>query len=78
MRLLVLHQNFPGQFGHLVKAWSQRAGWDVRALGRDTAPGLPGFAGLVRYKLARAHDLRSVVVGDRFRKTRVGQPPGVA
>src|SRR5687768_5302917 len=54
MRLLVLHQNFPGQFGHLVKAWSQRPGWDVRALGRDTAPGLPGFEGLVRYKLARA------------------------
>ena len=43
MRLLVIHQNFPGQFGHLVKAWAQRPGWDVRALGRDTAPGLPGF-----------------------------------
>jgi glycosyltransferase involved in cell wall biosynthesis len=54
MRLLVLHQNFPGQFGHLVKAWSQRPGWDVRALGRDTAPGLPGFEGLTRYKLARS------------------------
>jgi glycosyltransferase involved in cell wall biosynthesis len=54
MRLLVLHQNFPGQFGHLVRAWSQRPGWDVRALGRDTAPGLPGFDGLVRYKLARS------------------------
>ena len=53
MRLLVLHQNFPGQFGHLVKAWSQRPGWDVRAIGRDTAPGLPGFNGLTRYKLAR-------------------------
>jgi glycosyltransferase involved in cell wall biosynthesis len=54
MRLLVLHQNFPGQFGHLVKAWSQRPDWDVRALGRDTAPGLPGFDGLQRYKLARS------------------------
>lgn len=54
MRLLVIHQNFPGQFGHLVKAWSQRPGWDVRAIGRDTAPGLPGFSGLTRYKLARA------------------------
>jgi glycosyltransferase involved in cell wall biosynthesis len=54
MRLLVLHQNFPGQFGHLVRAWSQRPGWDVRALGRDTAPGLPGFDGLTRYKLARS------------------------
>ncbi|NKI93738.1 glycosyltransferase family 4 protein [Rhizobacter sp. SG703] len=54
MRLLVIHQNFPGQFGHLVTAWSRRPGWDVRALGRETAPGLPGFDGLVRYKLARA------------------------
>jgi glycosyltransferase involved in cell wall biosynthesis len=54
MRLLVLHQNFPGQFGHLARAWAQRPGWDVRALGRDTAPGLPGFDGLIRYKLARS------------------------
>ncbi len=53
MRLLVLHQNFPGQFGHLVRAWSQRPGWKVRAIGRDTAPGLPGFDGLIRYKPAR-------------------------
>ena len=53
MRILVIHQNFPGQFGHLVKAWAQRPGWDVRALGRDKAPGLPGFDGLVRYSLAR-------------------------
>ena len=53
MRLLVVHQNFPGQFGHLVKAWANRPGWDVRALGRDTAPGLPGFDKLVRYSLAR-------------------------
>jgi hypothetical protein len=53
MRLLVVHQNFPGQFGHLVKAWAQRPGWDVRGLGRDTAPGLPGFDKLMRYKLGR-------------------------
>lgn len=52
MRLLVVHQNFPGQFGHMVQAWAQRPGWDVRALGRDTAPGLPGFNGLQRYRLA--------------------------
>jgi glycosyltransferase involved in cell wall biosynthesis len=54
MRLLVLHQNFPGQFGHLVRAWAQRPGWDVRALSRDSAPGLPGFDGLTRYQLARS------------------------
>ena len=53
MRVLVVHQNFPGQFGHLVKAWSKRPGWDVRGLGRDTAPGLAGFGALARYRLAR-------------------------
>jgi glycosyltransferase involved in cell wall biosynthesis len=53
MRLLVIHQNFPGQFGHLVRAWSQRRGMDVRAIARDTAPGLPGFDKLLRYQLAR-------------------------
>jgi len=54
MRVLVIHQNFPGQFGQLVTAWARRPGWDVRALGRETAPGLPGFDGLLNYKLARA------------------------
>ncbi len=53
MRVLVIHQNFPGQFGHLVTAWAQRPGWDVRALGGEGAPGLPGFSGLLRYRLAR-------------------------
>ena len=53
MRLLVIHQNFPGQFGHMVKAWAQRPGWDVRGIGRETAPGLPGFDKLIRYRLAR-------------------------
>ena len=54
MRLLVLHQNFPGQFGYFVSEWAKRPGWDVRALGRETAPGMAGFAGLARYRLARA------------------------
>ena len=53
MRLLVVHQNFPGQFGTMVNAWAKRPGWDVRARGRETAPGLPGFAELGRYSLAR-------------------------
>jgi len=53
MRLLVLHQNFPGQFRTLVQAWAARPGWQVRALGRDTAPGLPDYRGLSRYALAR-------------------------
>ncbi len=53
MRLLVVHQNFPGQFGHLVQAWSARPGWEVRGLGRDTALGLAGFDSLMRYRLSR-------------------------
>ena len=53
MRVLVIHQNFPGQFGHLVTAWSARAGWDVRGLGSAEAPGLRGFEKLSRYQLAR-------------------------
>lgn len=53
MRLLVIHQNFPGQFGHLVQTWAARPGWDVRALGSASAPGLPGFDQLIRYSLAR-------------------------
>lgn len=54
MRILVIHQNFPGQFGHLVRAWAARPGWQVRALGRQGAPGLPGFGQLLRYPLPRA------------------------
>jgi glycosyltransferase involved in cell wall biosynthesis len=53
MRVLVIHQNFPGQFGHLTRTWASRPGWDVRALGSESAPGLPGFNQLLRYKLAR-------------------------
>lgn len=53
MKLLVLHQSFPGQFGHMVADWLRRPGWDVRALARETAPGVPGFNGLIRYRLAR-------------------------
>lgn len=53
MRVLVIHQNFPGQFGHLTQVWSRRRGWDVRALGAELAPGLSGFDKLMRYRLAR-------------------------
>lgn len=53
MRVLVVHQNFPGQFGHMVKTWAARPGWDVRGLGRAAAPGLPAFNKLQRYQLAR-------------------------
>jgi hypothetical protein len=53
MRILVMHQNFPGQYGHLVRAWSGRPGWEVRGLGQSHAPGLPGFSQLMRYRPTR-------------------------
>lgn len=58
MRVLVIHQNFPGQFGHIARAWSMRPGWDVRGLGRESAPGIPGFEKLQRYRLARPPQAR--------------------
>jgi len=52
MRLLLIHQNFPGQFKHMAAEWARRPGWDVIAIGRDTAPGLPQVPELklLRYK----------------------------
>lgn len=59
MRVLVIHQNFPGQFRHVAKAWSERPGWKVVGIGRNTAPGMPelekaGRLTLIRYKPHRA------------------------
>lgn len=51
MRALVIHQNFPGQFRHLLTAWSTRPDWQVLGVGRDTAPGMTG----VRWLRYRAH-----------------------
>lgn len=62
MRVLIIHQNFPGQFRHVAKAWSERPGWKVIGIGRDTAPGMPeleksGRLTLIRYKPHRGvHD----------------------
>jgi glycosyltransferase involved in cell wall biosynthesis len=53
MRILFIHQNFPGQFRHAAAEWSKRPGWQVLAIGRDTAPGLPGVR-LLRYKPHRS------------------------
>lgn len=52
MRILIIHQNFPGQFRHVAAEWALRPGWQVIGIGRDTAPGLPGVPGLrlIRYK----------------------------
>lgn len=53
MRILIVHQNFPGQFRHIAAAWAARPGYDVIGLGREGAPGMPGLR-LFRYRLHRA------------------------
>jgi glycosyltransferase involved in cell wall biosynthesis len=52
MRILLIHQNFPGQFRHVAPIWARRPGWKVMAIGRDTCPGLPGVPEikLIRYR----------------------------
>ena len=50
MRILLVHQNFPGQFKHLAPALA-KAGHQVHALGID-GPGLPEIT-MHRYKIGR-------------------------
>ncbi len=52
MRILVIHQNFPGQFRHLCAHLATRGDVQLRAIGRSTAPGMPGVKHL-RYDLHR-------------------------
>lgn len=49
MRVLFIHQNFPGQFRHLAAHLAKRDDVEVLAIGREQAPGLPGVR-LLRYK----------------------------
>ncbi len=51
-RILLVHQNFPGQFRRIGRVWAQQPGWDVLGVGRETAPGTPDVRWL-KYKLAR-------------------------
>ena len=53
MRVLFIHQNFPGQFKHIAQHLANQPGVEVLAIGRDTAPGLPGVR-LLRYKPHRS------------------------
>lgn len=48
MNLLIIHQNFPGQFRHVALAALHRR-FNVLAIGRDTAPGVAGIK-LIRYR----------------------------
>lgn len=53
MKVLFIHQNFPGQFRHVAAHLARQPGWQVLAIGRDSAPGLPGVE-LLRYCPHRA------------------------
>lgn len=47
--ILLVHQNFPGQFRHLAHHWSARPDLRVVGLGGSRAPGVPGLRHL-RYR----------------------------
>jgi len=53
MNLLLVHQNFPGQFKHLAAHLGADPSLKVVGIGRAKAPGMAGFGDLVRYELAR-------------------------
>jgi hypothetical protein len=48
-KVLFLHQNFPGQFPHIALHPADSPDREVPAIGRDTAPGIPGVQ-LIRYR----------------------------
>ncbi|MCJ8170769.1 glycosyltransferase family 4 protein [Atopomonas sediminilitoris] len=53
MKVLFIHQNFPGQFRHIAAHLAAHPEYNVLAIGRDTSPGLPGVE-LLRYKPHRS------------------------
>lgn len=53
MKILLIHQNFPGQLRHIASDLNKRPDVELLAIGRDTAPGLSGVK-LLRYKPHRS------------------------
>lgn len=49
MKVLFIHQNFPGQFRHIAAHLSKQPDVQVLAIGREQAPGLQGVR-MLRYK----------------------------
>lgn len=52
MKVLLIHQNFPGQLRHIAEHLRSRHDVELLAVGRDTAPGLEGVE-LLRYRPSR-------------------------
>ncbi|MCL2022504.1 MAG: glycosyltransferase family 4 protein [Betaproteobacteria bacterium] len=53
MKILFIHQNFPGQFRHLVTHLARQPNVEMLAIGRESAPGMNGIR-LLRYRPRRA------------------------
>jgi glycosyltransferase involved in cell wall biosynthesis len=51
-RILIVHQNFPGQFLHLARSLARRSDVQIIGLGRETAPGMSDVT-WYKYKLHR-------------------------
>ena len=52
MRVLLIHQNFPGQFRRIAKQWAADPNIDVLGIGHRDALGLDGVK-WIRYDLHR-------------------------
>jgi glycosyltransferase involved in cell wall biosynthesis len=52
-KILLIHQNFPGQFKYLASHLAANPSIQVAGIGRQAAPGLSGFEHLLKYELAR-------------------------
>ena len=55
MRLLLIHQNFPGQFRRMAPLWAKYPHWDVLGLGRKRSQGMSDIK-WVGYDLHREPD----------------------
>ena len=64
MKILLVHNNFPGQFRHLAKALAAR-GHDVQAIGGHPARGMPGID-MHKYRQDRLAGKDTYVFADKF------------
>jgi hypothetical protein len=58
MKVLFIHQNFPGQFRHIAAHLAKQPDVQVLAIGREQAPGLQGVR-MLRYKPHRTASLHT-------------------
>lgn len=52
--ILFIHQNFPGQFRHIIQYLAKRDDVNLLGIGLDTAPGMGTLIPQIKYKLHRA------------------------